>query len=343
MPANLCGLSPTSISNQVMEKFISCDWGTTSFRLRLVEIASSRIIAEEGSDQGIAKVFHLWRQSEEEEDKRFYFYRNILSHHIDALRKKLNSSLDGFPLVISGMACSTLGMIDLPYKEGAFATDGSDLVTKLVFAENNFNNDIIFISGSKTDRDAMRGEETQLIGCFQGDQEQLFIFPGTHSKHVTVKNGEAIDIRTYMTGEFFELLSVKSILAASIEKSTGMSEEKNLRAFEEGVKESLRENILHSSFKVRTNFLFHKLTQSENYHYLSGLLVGTEIKEIAGIDHDITLVSDSFLRSQYEAACNLVMNKNRRLTIRDADEAMVKGQIKILKRLLKEKPLSDAL
>jgi 2-dehydro-3-deoxygalactonokinase len=317
-----------------MEKFLSCDWGTSSFRLRLVETAGATVIAEENSHYGIAKVFESWKQSGKPEDVRFFFYLDIIGQHIDALRKKLSSSLDGLPLVISGMACSTLGMIDLPYKELPFSTDGSDLITKLAEAGNNFKHDIIFISGVKTGSDAMRGEETQLVGCFPGEREQVFIFPGTHSKHVTVKNGRAVDIKTYMTGEFFELLSVKSILSASIEKTGGLNNEKNKSAFEAGVRESLHSNLLHNSFKVRTNYLFHKLTQQENYHYLSGLLIGTEIREIAGSDLDITLISNSHLRSHYETAFNLVMNKTRSLITQDADEAIVAGQIKILTRLL---------
>jgi 2-dehydro-3-deoxygalactonokinase len=317
-----------------MERFLSCDWGTSSFRLMLVEIAAARIIAGENSDHGIAKVFELWKQSGEPEDVRFFFYLDILRQHIDAFRKKLSFPLDGLPLVISGMACSTLGMIDLPYKEVPFSTDGSDLVTKLVAASEDFRHDIIFISGAKTGNDAMRGEETLLVGCFPNEQEQVFIFPGTHSKHVTVKNGNVVDIKTYMTGEFFELLSAKSILSASIEKTADLNNEKNKKALESGVKEGLHSNVLNSSFKVRTNHLFHKLSRQENYHYLSGLLIGSEIKEIAGHDSDITLVSNSHLRSHYEVAFNVVMNKTTSVKTQNADEAIVAGQLKILSRLL---------
>jgi 2-dehydro-3-deoxygalactonokinase len=300
----------------------------------LVEIAAAKMIAGENSDNGIAKVFELWKQSGDPEDERFFFYLNILRQHIDAFRTKLSFSLDGLPLVISGMACSTLGMIDLPYKELPFSTDGSDLVTKLVEANEDFRHDIIFISGVKTGSDAMRGEETLLVGCFPNEQEQVFIFPGTHSKHVTVKNGNVIDIKTYMTGEFFELLSVKSILSASIERTADLNNEKNKKALQSGIKEGLHSNLLNSSFKVRTNYLFHKLSRQENYHYLSGLLIGTEIKEIAGSDLDITLVSNSHLRSHYEMAFNVVMNKTRSVKTQNADEAIVAGQLKILSRFL---------
>jgi 2-dehydro-3-deoxygalactonokinase len=73
----------------------------------LVEIAGAKIIASENADHGIAKVFELWKQSGEPGEVRLFFYLNIIERHIDALQKKLNSSLDGLPLVISGMACST--------------------------------------------------------------------------------------------------------------------------------------------------------------------------------------------------------------------------------------------
>jgi len=318
-----------------MKKFLSCDWGTSSFRLRLVEVSSAAIMGEENSADGIAKVFELWNQSGQPKEQRFLFYLNIIEPHIDALQKKLKSSLDGFPLVISGMACSTLGMIDLPYKELPFFTDGSDLVAKIVEAGNNFKHDIIFISGAKTDRDAMRGEETQLIGCFPGAEEMVFIFPGTHSKHVAVKNNQVVNIKTYMTGEFFKLLSEKSILSASVAKTADLNSEKNKNAFEAGVKESLHSNLLNSSFTVRTNYLFHKLTQQENYHYLSGLLIGTEIREIAGSDCVKTLVSDPHLHSKYHEAFNLVTNKTGSLQMQNADKAIVAGQLEILKRLLR--------
>jgi len=318
-----------------MKKFLSCDWGTSSFRLRLVELSSAAIMGEENSADGIAKVFELWNQSGQPKEQRFLFYLNIIEPHIDALQKKLKSSLDGFPLVISGMACSTLGMIDLPYKELPFSTDGADLATKIVEAGNNFKHDIIFISGAKTDRDAMRGEETQLIGCFPGAQEQVFIFPGTHSKHVVVKNKHVVNIKTYMTGEFFKLLSEKSILSTSVDKTADLNSEKNKKAFEAGVKESLHSNLLNSSFMVRTNYLFHKLTQQENYHYLSGLLIGTEIREIAGSDCVKKLVSDPHLHSKYHEAFNLVTNKTGTLQMQNADKAIVAGQLEILKRLLR--------
>jgi 2-dehydro-3-deoxygalactonokinase len=206
-----------------MEKFLSCDWGTSSFRLRLV-LTGANIIAEENTGQGIATVFDQWKKDSQSADLRFSFYLNVIRQRIRSMEQKLNCSLDGLPLVISGMACSTLGMIDLPYKEVPFSADGSDLVTKFAEAGNNFKHDIFFVSGARTGSDAMRGEETQLAGCLRDEHgEQLFIFPGTHSKHVIVKNGKVVDLKTFMTGEFFALLSERSILSASVERTMDLN------------------------------------------------------------------------------------------------------------------------
>ena len=40
--------------------FLSCDWGTLSFRLRLVKRASLKILAEESSKEGNADTAERW-------------------------------------------------------------------------------------------------------------------------------------------------------------------------------------------------------------------------------------------------------------------------------------------
>ena len=108
---------------------------------------------------------------------------------------------------------------------------------------------MLIIPGVSSTDDVMRGEETQLTGCFHevNNKEHLFIFPGTHSKHVVVKNETILDFKTYMTGEFFELLSSKSILATSVEKGKGLDNELNRKSFDEGLQASNKSNLLHNS------------------------------------------------------------------------------------------------
>lgn len=322
-----------------MKKMLSCDWGTSSFRLRVVETSSLTIIAEENSNQGIASTFESWKQTEEPVGKRLLFYRNIILLHIKKLEKKLNASLEGMPLIISGMASSTIGMIELPYKQFPFSADGSDLITKIIEAEDTFTHKTIIISGAKTNDDAIRGEETILAGCFNDDftgkDEQVFVFPGTHSKHIVVRNAKAVTVKTYMTGEFFELLSQKSILSLSVEEGKGLQDEGNKQSFKKGVLDSIKQNLLHSCFLVRTNQLFGKLTKQQNYYYLSGLLIGSEMRELMQNGYsNIVLVGNDTLNSYYETAFNILNEKKSISKIQNADEALVRGQFKIFIRLI---------
>lgn len=255
-----------------MKEFLSCDWGTSSFRLRLVEASSLKIIAAESNDNGCAVIFKLWRQSEKPESERIPFYQQIIKINIKILENKVNRSLERIPLVISGMASSTIGMMNLPYQKVPFLTDGSDIKTKIIEPNNTFTHKTIIISGVKTTDDVMRGEETKLIAfdSIHYKKERLFILPGTHPKHVSVETSRVTGFKTFMTGEFFHLLSNESILSSSIQCGGQFEEENNKSAFEAGVKGSLTINILHHSFLVRTNILFNKYSKQENLYFLSG-------------------------------------------------------------------------
>ena len=60
-----------------MDKFLSCDWGTSSFRIRLVAVPGLQVLAEETSGEGIASTFNLWKEKNADEQNRFDFYLSI--------------------------------------------------------------------------------------------------------------------------------------------------------------------------------------------------------------------------------------------------------------------------
>jgi 2-dehydro-3-deoxygalactonokinase len=167
-----------------------------------------------------------------------------------------------------------------------------------------------------------------LVGCAIGE-DALFIFPGTHSKHILVNKGIAIKFKTYMTGEFFELLANKSILSSSVNRSDAT--DKSIQAFCDGVNEAGL-NLLHTSFLVRTNQLFNKYSREENYYYLSGLVIGNELKDLndTGESH-IYLIGTPALCSYYENAIQL-LEPGKKLKLIDADEATIRGQYKLLQK-----------
>lgn len=315
--------------------FLSCDWGTSSFRLRLINTTTSEHIGESYSDEGVAKVYDCWLQKKGVEKDRFTFYTDVLKKHISKIQDQTKVALNGIPIIISGMASSTIGIMELPYKQLPVSTDISDLPIEKIERTKEFDHTVLIISGLKTDTDIMRGEEVQLLGCSIeiSEQQQVFIFPGTHSKHIVVENGQVSGFETYMTGEFFHLLSEKSILSKSISAEGTLDEKLNESAFEKGVSDSLHSNLLHQSFMIRTNDLFQRLTKSQNYWYLSGLLVGTEINSLLQKSiKSITIVSDGEIARLYEIAFKK-LDAGKVIRSINVNEALINAHISLAEKL----------
>ncbi len=315
-----------------MKKILACDWGTSTFRLRLVDANTCAVIAEEKNQKGISDTYSLWKQTNTNPETRPAFYLSVISEAIRKLENELAISLANISVVISGMASASIGMVELPYATLPFSIDGSGLVVHTLPAVAGFDHPVFIVSGARDENDVMRGEETQLIGATQNlsSEEMLFIFPGTHSKHITVKNQQAIAVKTYMTGEFFELLSKKSVLAHSIEEGHGPGLSSNKKIFEKGVKHGVSSDLLHHAFLVRTNDLFKIATRQENYYYLSGLLIGTELSRLTN-NLSIAVVSNEEMFSLYSLALQITGINN--VTFYNADEAIIKGQQIILQNM----------
>jgi 2-dehydro-3-deoxygalactonokinase len=317
-----------------MKHFLSCDWGTSSLRLRLAETGEGKILAETRWADGIAQTFERWQQSGLAENEKTGFYLDVINQRIKELEKQAAHPLKGLTLVLSGMAASSIGFIELPYTPMPFNVGGENMTTAFLTANRDFEHDMLIISGAKTRDDVMRGEETQLIGCIEPGRiakNELFIFPGTHSKHIVVKDNEAAGLKTYMTGEVFSLLAQNSILKNSVEAGAFDTE-----AFKQGLADAADGSILNLIFKVRTNNLLDLRPKNENYHYLSGLLIGSEIKDLASAKAEaINLVSGAELQVPYQLAL-AELARDEKLSIfsaRQADEATVKGQLIIAKQL----------
>jgi 2-dehydro-3-deoxygalactonokinase len=297
--------------------FLSCDWGTSSFRLRLVEAGNLNVVAEERSGTGIAGAYQQWRQTSQ---LREDFFAAIINRQIDTLTERTGIPLQEAPVVLSGMASSSIGMIELPYKELPFSLSGADL------AVHSFSRFMI-ISGACSGHDVMRGEETKIVGCaawLQNTmQEQWLLMPGTHPKHVVVKDQQVIRFQSFMTGEFFDLLSTHSILAASVSNEGTLDDPASRACFMEGLHVGRSENLLHAAFLVRTNQVLKKIPPAHNSFYLSGLLIGAELKAIPP-DTPVYLVSGPLHTPLYTLACE-VLNIPVAAVI-DADEALVRGQ-----------------
>lgn len=313
-----------------MKNFLSCDWGTSSFRLKLVDAGTLEVIADVHTNHGIAATNLEW-QNQSKGQSRFQFFASVIASAIDTLEKKLSKPLARMPVILSGMASSSLGMIQLPYKKMPFKTDGSDLKVEHVRASGEFDHDVFVISGVCSENDVMRGEETQLVGCADqsSGSDMIYILPGTHSKHISVRDDVAYGFRTYMTGEIFSLLSKNSTLTEAVKTiSAGASNDTNVEAFVAGVKESVNSNLLNKLFRTRTRFLLDKLSPEHNLSFLSGLLIGYEVNEVSHQKADGIVVVSSNMADHYKIAIQ-TLNIDIPSSIRRDDDVSIRGQLKI--------------
>ena len=328
---------------------LGCDWGTSSFRLRLIDSADLQLIDEVTSQEGVASTFNDWKANGESQGtSREHFFRQQLKRQISLLSSKTAIDLTGIPIVISGMASSSIGMEEVPYATLPFPTDGSFASTKRLSAQGDFPHTLTLISGVRTQDDVMRGEETQLIGLLdlldtlQVDvDESILIFPGTHSKHIYIQQQQVIDFHTFMTGELFNLMAYHSILKDSVDPTdlTTFSDD-DLTAFTSGINDA-DSSVLNDLFKVRTNQLFNKLTKKQNALYLSGLLIGDELKTlIRQPQWQLILCSGNNLYELYKLAMEVLQLSDRTTTISAdlIDKATIAGQVKIAQNHLISMP-----
>ena len=105
-----------------------------------------------------------------------------------------------------------------------------------------------------------------------------------------------------MTGEMFALLSTRSTLAEAVQESHSLADPESIQTFRKGVEDSIKSNLLHGLFAVRTRFLLQKFPGRLNHSYLSGLLIGSEVSDLINPTViGITLVTSS-MNDHYEIA-----------------------------------------
>lgn len=330
--------------------FLNCDWGTTRFRLRLVKRATAEILAEVSSQQGVGSLSVL------PQPQRAQAFHDILAEQIEQLSAMAPQISSPLPVMISGMASSSIGWRELPYARTPFPLTGENLQTNRLEGTGSLAEFPLFLfSGVRSDRDVMRGEEIELIGIDlllsqaghpTGDYQ--VILPGTHSKHAHVQQGILTGFRTCLTGELFQVLGKNSSLRHAQGEMTarpGPSEsEQQLweRAFIEGVELSQEENLIRSVFQVRTGQLLRGDTPVQSGGFLSGLLVGSELQTFHQEPADagmILLAAAPDLARPYELASRTLHLQDRIKTIapEDVNRLTALGQSRVLPRLLPER------
>lgn len=177
--------------------------------------------------------------------------------------------------------------------------------------------------------DVMRGEEIQIFGALSltGLHDATVVLPGTHSKWAQVEGGHVSRFRSFMTGEVYALLSQHSILARTLPVDAPWHED----TFTQAVLLAQRTpSVLSSIFATRTLALFDTLPAEQHPSFLSGLLIGEELRAMqAHSGGALLLVGNATLTHRYQCALQALGLSSRSL----GDEATWAGHLALAQHL----------
>ncbi|WP_045757931.1 2-dehydro-3-deoxygalactonokinase [Xanthomonas albilineans] len=266
---------------------IVVDWGTSSLRGYRLD-ADGGILEQRRSDQGIA----------------------VCQGHFAATLAALIDSWPG-DVVLCGMIGSRNGWIELPYAPCPADTAVLAKAMRSLRDPALPGRTLWFVPGVASTNapvpDVMRGEETQLIGLLdtlaqerQDNAHHTVCLPGTHSKWVDLEHGRIAALATMMTGELYALLRQHSLLARLMESDDASFDAPGFAA---GVQRSGDPGgLLHHLFGVRSLGLFERLSAAAAPSYLSGLLIGHELRARLPLAPVVHLVGGSSLLTRYAHA-----------------------------------------
>lgn len=263
-------------------KSIFCDWGTTNLRAYLLE--GGKVIDEYSSSNGLKNAKEMG-------------FGKVLGEVLIHFDAPINT-----PVKLSGMVGSKHGWKEAPY---AYTPVTVESMRENSVSVDEFPNVEIFggvcyeLPNGK--KDVMRGEEVQILGILEKFPHiETICLPGTHSKWVQTSNGSIESFSTWMTGDLFNSLSQNTIFKEQISTNAFCRE-----SFKKGVEMAEQSGpILNSVFHLRTDYLFGKVDSAQFHSYLSGFLIGSEIKDAVGDSDEVIVCGSEKMLELYSLALN---------------------------------------
>jgi 2-dehydro-3-deoxygalactonokinase len=282
-----------------VSRFLAIDWGTTNRRAYLIE--DGAVLATERDDRGILSV--------------------APGGFADELAM-LRARFEGVPAVLAGMVGSNRGWVDAGY------VPAPARIEALAGAVVRPQPDVAIVPGVSRlgdDRaDVMRGEEVQLLGAVAAGLvpgDALLCQPGTHCKWAWTKDGALVDFVTAMTGELFALLKAHALIGEEIAGEVADDAD-----FAAGVADATRGDLLGALFGVRPARLLGLRGVGEAASYVSGLLIGTDVRAHGRSGDTVHVLADPVLGGLYARAIEAV---GARAVLVDSHAAFVAGITRI--------------
>jgi 2-dehydro-3-deoxygalactonokinase len=268
---------------------IVLDWGTSSLRAFLLD-GDGKVLATRTEPWGIMHVPN-----------------GGFAAAFDALTADWRKQSPGLKAIAAGMIGSAQGWINVPY---CATPAGAEELAAMLTAVSDAT--LYIVPGIATfgePPNVMRGEETQIVGALERHPElashSLVVLPGTHSKWVHINGGKVSTFTTYMTGELFAVLREHSILGR-FAGTTDPSVE--IDAFARGVRAAQEsvQGMAPMLFTARSLVLTDRLAAGASLEYLSGLLIGEELRcGLMDGTPPAALIGDAALCQRYVTALQI--------------------------------------
>lgn len=271
-----------------MAGLIGLDWGTSSLRAYLF-------------DDGGAVL---------DTRHRPHGVRALPEGGFDAALFDITGEWPRCPRLAAGMVGARGGWREMPYLD--LPIDVRAVGASLGSVQAADGEPVHLVPGLRNARrpDVMRGEETQILGALASEPslstQATLLLPGTHSKWVSVGNGRIVDFCTAMTGELFAVLLHHSILGAGVTDS-GIADAAVFRRGVRNARDSGAAGALSRIFSIRASMLSGTLESRDIPAYLSGLLIGEEVRAViaAGefaLSTPVRLIGEPALCARYRDA-----------------------------------------
>jgi len=279
-------------------EFLAVDWGTTNRRVYAIDAAGA-VLATERDDRGILAIG-----------------RDGFAAEAAAIRARFGD----LPMLCAGMVGSVNGWAEAAYRPCPAGLD--ELAEALTWVEPGKTAIVPGVSYLGDARaDVMRGEEVQLLGAVAAGMapaDALLCQPGTHCKWAVMAGGAIATIRTTMTGELFALLGKHSLLADFMTGTVADGP-----AFRDGLAASANRTLLGDLFGARASVLTGGRDRADIAAYVSGLLVGSDVREQDFADGTVVhLLADPTLGALYSAA---IAAAGGEAVLLDSHDAFVAG------------------
>lgn len=271
---------------------IAVDWGTTTFRAWLMDGTGAVLDGIHADDGALAvsgravsgPAVSDRTVSDRADSDRADSARARAAVFEETFTRLCREWLDehpGVPVLCAGMAGSNHGWAEAGYLDVPAELSRLAEHLTVVPAGDSVVHLVPGLRATGTDPDVMRGEEVQLAGALavHTDRPETVVLPGTHSKWVRLYGTRVTGFSTAMTGELYGLLLRDSILArlATGEPGTEVTDA-FVRGLDAEAAQGEERALAALLFTTRPLVLAARLGAAEVADYVSGLLIGAEVR-----------------------------------------------------------------